>query len=408
VCAASAVCLHVVGYDPFADLRCARVCRETPGPWVDVPPSTVVQVEGLLVLSTVAAGLLAVVAGRTAPALLRASTGASLVLVGAAVAAEIVWRDTDAWARTTSSWLTWALAPAACAVCVLAAGAARTRRAVDALLRDLEEGPADGVHFLVPGENRWVDAAGRDVAPDASSVVLLRDEHGPVVRLAGARNDQEVAELSASRRLALFNARSTALASARLREVQAAQRRAVQRADAERHRIERDLHDGAQQTLVGAAFHLSAAAARAGWSPEVEQARDDVAAALARLRELVHGPVPAVLVEEGIQAALEELAAEAVAPVAAAVHGTGEPPIEVAGAAYLCAEAIVGRAAPRPCSIDVEVAEQGVRLVGRSSGDLSEPLDDALLDRVGALGGVVRSTRDGAEWSMEVCLPCGS
>jgi signal transduction histidine kinase len=405
--AAATVVMHVLTYDAFADLQCARVCRSTVGPWVQVSPQTVVQVEGLLVLGVVGVGLLTAALGRAVPAIVRGSNGASLVLVGAASAAEVAWRDTEVWARTTSAWLPWALGPVAGAVWVISVRAARTRRAIDGLLRDLEDGQPAVVHFAVPGEDRWVDAAGRDVVTAVPAVVLLTDEHGPAVRLVGGAV-HELAGLSASRRLALANARLTALASARLADVRAAQRRAVQRADTERRRIERDLHDGAQQTLVSAAFHLSAAAARLGGPAELEAAQGDVAAALTRLRELVHGLVPAVLLEEGLRAALDDLAAEAPAPVTASTHGTGEPPTEVAVAAYLCAEALVGRAAPEPLRIDVELAERGVRLVGRCSSDLSEALADGVVDRVGALDGAVSTTREGRAWSTEVWLPCGS
>ena len=404
----AAVVVHALGYDPFADLHCARVCRSTVGPWLDVSPQAVVEVEGLFVLGTVGTGLLAVVLGRSVPAVVRGSTGVSLVVVGAAVAAELMWRDTEMWARTTSSWLPWTLGPPACAVCVIAVRATRMRRAIDALLRDLEEGQAPEVHFAVPDENRWVDAAGRDVRTDTSGVVVLHDEHGPAVRLASTAGRQEVTGLSPSRRLALANARLTALASARLADVQAAQRRTVQHADTERHRIERDLHDGVQQTLVSAAFHLSVATTRMGGSAAVEDAQEHVADALARLRDVVHGPVPTVLLEEGLRAALQDLAAEARAPVTAATHGDGELPTDVAVAAYLCAEALIARASPKPCRLDVDVGESGVRLVGRSAGDLSDAIGDGVLDRVGALGGRVTSTRDGREWSTEVWLPCGS
>ena len=406
--AAAAAAVHVIAYDPFTDLECARVCRSTVGPWVDASPHTVVRIEGLLVLGSAGLGLLAIALGRAAPTIIRGWAGASLVLVGTAAAAEIVWRDTEAWARTTSSWLPWALGPPTCAVCVISLRAARMRRAIDALLRDLEEGQPVGLHFAVPGEDRWVDAAGRDVPTDTAAVVLLHDEHGPAVRLEGSQGPQDVTQLSASRRLALANARLTALATARLADVRAAQRRTVQRTDTERHRIERDLHDGAQQTLVSAAFHLSAAATRLGESAAIEEAQQDVTSALARLRGLVHGLVPTVLLEEGLRAALEDLAAEAPVPVTAVTHGADEPPTDIAIAAYLCARALVGRAAPEPCSINIEVTKPGVRLVGHSSSDLSDVLGDGVLDRVGALDGSVTSTRNGLEWTTEVWLPCES
>ena len=406
---ASAVVVHMIAYDPLTDPQCTRVCRSTEGPWWEGPASeTVVAGEALLVLAAVSVGLMGVVVGRSAPALIRSAAGISLAVVAAAVLAELGWRDSAAWARTTSLWTPWAVGPAASAVCLMAVRAARTRRALDSLVRDLETGQADGAHFAVPGEDRWVDGSGREVDEDASSVVVMTDAHGPAIRLADPRADEVVAGLSPSRALALSNARLTALAAARLADVRAAQRRTVQRADSERHRIERDLHDGAQQALVSAAFHLSAVAHRTGPRPAIQEAQAHVATALARLRDLVHGPVPEVLLDEGMRPALEDLAAEASSLVTAEVKGLGETPVEVAVAAYLCVAALVEQAGPEPCSVEVNSSDAGTRVVvcgGRAPGD---PLDQNLLDRVGALGGTVTQAEQGRGWSTEVWLPCVS
>ena len=409
ILAGASVLLHLGAYDPFADLYCSRVCRSVDGPWwTGAAPGAVVAGEGLLVLGAATIGIVSAVVDRTVPAPVRGAVGTSLVAVALAVLAELVWRDTVVWARTTSSWLPWSLGPTAVVVCVFAARAARIRRAIDALLRDLEGGRAAGVHFHVPGEDRWVDGAGRAVGKDASAVVVLNDHNGPAVRMATPRGDQDAAGLSPSQALALSNARLTALATARLEDVRAAQRRTVQRADSERHRIERDLHDGAQQALVSAAFHLSAAATRTSTNLAIEEARTHVAAALAGLRDLVHGPVPEVLLYEGIRAAVEDIAGEASSTVTAAVHGEQEPPPEVAVAAYLCLAALIERASPQPCAVEVDVTEAGTRVLVRSGSVLGDPLDQDLLDRIGALGGRATVDKDGHEWSVEVWLPCGS
>lgn len=406
---AAAVVVHVIAYDPLQDLQCTRVCRSIAGPWWEGPASeTVVAGEGLLVLASVAVGLVGVVVGRSVPATVRGAVGISLAVVAAAVIAELGWRDSAVWARTTSMWMPWALGPAAAAVCLLAVRAARTRRALESLLRDLESGQEGGVHYAVPGEDRWVDSTGRDVAADASTVVLLSDGHGPAVRLADPRADQAAAELSPSRALALSNARLTALAAARLADVRASQRRTVQRADSERHRIERDLHDGAQQALVSAAFHLSAAAHGTCTRPGIDEAQAHVTTALAGLRDLAHGPVPEVLLHEGVRAALEDLAAEAATRVTAEVHGDVEPEAEVAVAAFLCVAALVEQAAPEPCAVEVDLTDAGTRVVVHGCHDRPGSVDQNLLDRVGALGGTVDQTGRDRGWSTEVWLPCGS
>ena len=58
--------------------------------------------------------------------------------------------------------------------------------------------------------------------------------------------------------------------------------------------------------------------------------------------------------------------------------------------------------------VDVDITEPGTRVVVRSIGDLAKPLDQDLLDRVGALGGTATLHQEGREWSVEVWLPCGS
>ena len=407
--AGAAVLVHVLAYDPVTDVWCSRVCRSAAGPWWEGPRSaTVITVEGLLVLAVVIVGLVGVWERRTVPAVVRTAVAISLAFVAAAVLVELVLRDSESWARTTSMWMPWALAPTSSAVYLLAARARKIRHGLDALLSELESGQAGGVHFAVPGEDRWVDGSGRAVEDDGAAVVVMTDEHGPAVRLAESRADEVAAGLSPSQALALSNARLTALAAARLEDVRAAQRRTVQRADSERHRIERDLHDGAQQALVSAAFHLSAAAQRTGTRPAIEEAQAHVATALARLRELAHGPVPEVLQYEGFRAALEDLAAEAPSQVTAEVRGVGEPPAEVAVTAYLCVAALVAQAAPEACSVEVDSSDAGTRVVVRCGRAPADPLGQHLLDRVGALGGTVTRAEQGRGWSTEVWLPCVS
>ena len=248
VFALGSVVVLAVGYDPLTDPWCARVCRSVAGPLVDVGSSTqVVALSGLLMLAAVAAGLLGVAVGRSTPSAVRAAAGASLATVGVLISAELLLRATNSWARTLSALLPWTVGLPAFVVVVIGLRAAATKRAIDQLVRDLEAGRADAIPA------GWSE------------------------------------ELTPSVQLAIANARLTALTTRRLDDVRAAQRRAVQRAELERRRIERDLHDGAQQTLVSAAFHLGVVDARGCGSPEVDAARSDVSAALSRLREVAHG-----------------------------------------------------------------------------------------------------------------------
>src|SRR5215216_5440550 len=106
----------------------------------------------------------------------------------------------------------------------------------------------------------------------------------------------------------------------RVHDLRDARQRIIDAADAERRRIERDLHDGAQQRLVAVAVTLGLAESRIESDPAsaarlVAQAREEAQLAIKELRELAHGIHPAVLSDHGLAAALEALAARAPVPV---------------------------------------------------------------------------------------------
>jgi signal transduction histidine kinase len=226
----------------------------------------------------------------------------------------------------------------------------RTRAAIGRLSTELSNpqttisgisGRIRGVQFAVPGYARWVDAAGHNIplAPAQDSYVVLSDESGPVVRLMLARRAEQgeiLAELTPATRLALRNAQLAAVAKARLAEVQASQRRVVATSDAERRRIERDLHDGAQQRLISVAFHLGAAIAGADPATGTRLASPyaRVRGALANLRQLAHGIFPSMLANEGLQAALEEVTAASDVPATLDIRISKVADAAVAMAAY--------------------------------------------------------------------------
>src|SRR3954447_6528515 len=152
------------------------------------------------------------------------------------------------------------------------------------------------------GELRWVLERG----------VTTRDQHGNPC-LDGVIFD--VTE----RRRAEERLRRQEAEAARARELQASSARIVAAADEARRRLERDLHDGAQQRFVSAALMLQLARRRAADVPEVAAVLQDVAreieSGLSDLRELAHGIHPAVLSDRGLPAALESLAARSPLPV---------------------------------------------------------------------------------------------
>jgi signal transduction histidine kinase/PAS domain-containing protein len=158
--------------------------------------------------------------------------------------------------------------------------------------------------------------------------------------IAGLR-DGETLPAETERRLSAFaELVALAVASAHARdELAASRRRIVQASDAERRRIERNLHDGAQQRLVALAMGLRLAKAKVRSAPEeaeelLELAGLDLAEGLTELRELAQGIHPAVLAERGLGPALEVLAARAPLPVALDVRLPSRLPEQVEAASY--------------------------------------------------------------------------
>ncbi len=115
---------------------------------------------------------------------------------------------------------------------------------------------------------------------------------------------------------------------ARLAEVQASRERIVAASDAERRRLERNLHDGAQQRLVALSLQLRLLEGRVGDDPSAQElvatASDELAQSLAELRELARGIHPAVL-DHGLAAALDSLAARSPVPTTVDVRGATAP-----------------------------------------------------------------------------------
>ena len=165
-------------------------------------------------------------------------------------------------------------------------------------------------------ENSMVDSSGHPATPDdgqAHTRVVRSGETVAVLEHGQRLFDDPAlaAEVTAAARLALDNERLQALTRAQLADLRASRARIVRTGDAERRRLERDLHDGAQQQLVSLSLACALAAIRAGdpaAAARLNSARSEVAAALAELRALARGIYPAELADEGLAAALQTLA----------------------------------------------------------------------------------------------------
>jgi PAS domain S-box-containing protein len=266
-------------------------------------------------------------------------------------------------------------------------------------LRDTMVGlPPDGtigeVEYRIrcaDGTQKWILSRARKLV-DADGTPWL---HGAAIDVTARHEAEELA-----RRLEAERARAA--------EIEASRARIVEAADEARRRLERDLHDGAQQSLVLAALTLRRAATHARGTdaePLVSEASSRVQQGLAELRELARGIHPAVLSDHGLPAAIESLAARA--PVPVDVRVTSErvaAALEVA-IYFTVAEALTNvakYARARSARVEIElrdgtlVAEVADDGVGGASAAGGSGLR-GLADRLDALGGTlhVESPRGG-------------
>jgi signal transduction histidine kinase len=221
--------------------------------------------------------------------------------------------------------------------------------------------------------------------------------------------------------LALRNAQLQAQAAqAELDSVRASRARLAEAALAERRRLERDLHDGAQQHLLALAARLSAAMASTddpGATAAFARARTDLAGVLAELRDLAHGIHPATLVQSGLGAALEEVAERL--PLAiqldVAAGPDGRPPVAVAATAYFVAcEAlanVVKHAEAGQVSVTVRItAGELVMTVTDDGVGGADPAGRGLaniMDRAEAAGGqAVIDSPPGRGTRLQLRIPC--
>lgn len=198
---------------------------------------------------------------------------------------------------------------------------------------------------------------------------------------------------------------------------------AVEAAEAERRRIERDLHDGAQQRLVALAADLGAARERMEHDPEgsrllVAKAHEEAKGALAEIRDLVRGIHPVILEDRGLDAALSAVVARSTVPVELDVNVGGRLPAAIESAAYfVVSEALtnVGRHS-HATKAHVGIARSGDRLVievrdnGTGGADASRGTGlQGLRDRVAGLHGTMYViSPQGGPTTLSVELPCAS
>jgi signal transduction histidine kinase len=276
-------------------------------------------------------------------------------------------------------------------------------------------------------DGRSVDATGRPVSlPDGTdravtAVTAGGEEIAALVHDPALLDEPALVEsVRATAGLVLENERLAAEVRAQLAEVRASRGRIVTATDAERRRIERDLHDGAQQRLVTLSVALGLEAARADPSAAdvLSRAQDDVEGALVELRELARGIHPTLLRDEGLEAAVEALARRAALPVT--VRGTvGErlsDPIELA-AYFVVSEALTNVAKHASATeasvlLERETAALQVTVVDDGIGGARVTPGSGLAglrDRLEALDGTLTLESEAARGTtVRASIPCGS
>jgi signal transduction histidine kinase len=296
----------------------------------------------------------------------------------------------------------------------------------DSLARVLRD-PSLELAYWVPETDGYVGIDGRHVEPSAAHgrTVTVLERHGQ--RIAALVHDPALAEdpallgaVSTAAGLALENERLLADLRAQLEALRESRVRIVEAGDTERRRLERNLHDGAQQRLVSLALALGLAESKVEPDPQgavqlLGAAREELMQALEELRELARGIHPAVLTERGLGYALMTLAERAPVEVELDVDLDRRPPPAVEAAAYyVVAEALANvakyaqatRASVRVTMDDeqlrAEVADDGVGGADPSAGSGLRGLDD----RVQAFGGSLRVlSRPGQGTRIQAELP---
>ena len=285
--------------------------------------------------------------------------------------------------------------------------------------------------YWLPDRHAFVDAAGRLVELPSGggdqAVTILRHDGDPVAALvhdAALGHEPELVQaVAATARLTIQNQRLQAEIRAQLEEVRASRARIVAFGDAERRRVERNLHDGAQQRLVNLSLALGIARSQVPTTSdgELAAALDEAAAelrlALAELRELARGLHPVILSEAGLGPALVSLAERSPIPAIVAAVPPDRLPARVEETAYYVASEALANAAKhahatavtisaRQCGsgLVVEIGDDGVGGADPNGSGLR-----GLADRVAALDGrlEVRS-RTGEGTCVTAELPCRS
>src|SRR5215207_1402875 len=283
------------------------------------------------------------------------------------------------------------------------------------------------IAYWLPERERFVDEVGHPVVlpePGSGRAWTAVDRNGhrvaAIIHDAALDTSRELVQaVAAASSLAIDNERLKADLRARVEELRISRLRIVQAGDAARRRIERDLHDGAQQRLVSLALQLRMLKAQVRdekLSRSVDELTEQLTAALAELRELARGIHPTILTERGLAPAIDALADRTAVPLVSRVAIDGRLPAPVEAAVYfLVAEALTNVARyAHASSARVDVRRQGDEVIVLVADDGVGGVDLAagtglrgLQDRVAALDGTMTiDSSVGAGTRLEARIPC--
>ena len=280
-----------------------------------------------------------------------------------------------------------------------------------AMLADALEDPS--VDVLYRGEDgHWIDAAGAPAtlpSPGSGRASTLIRDDGTAV--AAITHDEALAEqrsfveaVGTFAVLAQTNQRLAAQVETSLQEVHRSRERILAAADEERRRIERDLHDGAQQRLVALRIQLELAAELSAEQslPDAAHLRrlgEDVGDALDDVRSLAAGVYPALLVDCGLDEALRAVARRSPVPAGVTASGIGRHPADLEAAVYFCCLEAMQNAAKHASARSIAIVVSDGPALRFEVRDDGRGFDDAqarhgrgltnIRDRLAAVGGAL-------------------